>query len=484
VKKGSVIVAFVLIALLGAGVVGAGATASAPAKKRCHFVKKKVHGKIKRVRVCTKPKPKPKPKPAPTAKNVEISLDAGRGAEASIGSSGGTVSAESASGAKATLSIPAGALAEPTAVSLTPVASLRGISKISLLAAVELGPDGTALAAPATLSLELPSTPSRVFGIAWYGAGHNVHRYPIVRSGSRVTIRLTHFSGAGVATGDQSLLPQLETALTVSYAREVRPLMRQAETNDALFSQAFEAAFTWLRAVELVTLQDRFKTWIAEAQRSLRTMFATALAKASERCTQHDLTQLAWLAKLDQKAQSLGLDLSGPTGAERIERCARFRLEFETTATGTGNEATWSNHVRAAVPIVLAEVGYHGEGPLESLSLTATGCSTTEVTVDGPFVVDRLNMQLPTPNAPADLSVLIRPPIVHATGMCGPVPITLPGYWHVFVYFHRSEYADGFFRIGGWTWVGGEVVATKHYDSHEAELSEQTTLVLRHTPVP
>ena len=70
-KKGSIILALAIAVLLGAGVVGAGASGTDTAKKRCHFVKKKVHGKIKRVRVCTKPKPKP----APKVMNVSLSLD-------------------------------------------------------------------------------------------------------------------------------------------------------------------------------------------------------------------------------------------------------------------------------------------------------------------------------------------------------------------------------------------------------------------------
>ena len=104
-KQGSIILAFAIAVLLGAGVVGAGATETAPAKKRCHFVKKKVHGKIKRVRVCTKPKPKPKPK------NVSVSLDQGRQASASIGVSGGSITTAATGGVSVKLSIPAEALA-------------------------------------------------------------------------------------------------------------------------------------------------------------------------------------------------------------------------------------------------------------------------------------------------------------------------------------------------------------------------------------
>jgi len=61
-------VVLVMAAAIAAAVVGAAAprpngALSSTAKKRCHYVVKKVHGKKKRVRVCHKVKPKPKPKP-------------------------------------------------------------------------------------------------------------------------------------------------------------------------------------------------------------------------------------------------------------------------------------------------------------------------------------------------------------------------------------------------------------------------------------
>ena len=110
-KKGSIVLAVMLL-VLATGALGAGASGEAPAKKRCHFVKKKVHGKIKRVRVCTKPKPKPKPKPAPKATNVTLTLDGSHAATATVGKDGGTVETQTASGAHITLTIPAGALDE------------------------------------------------------------------------------------------------------------------------------------------------------------------------------------------------------------------------------------------------------------------------------------------------------------------------------------------------------------------------------------
>ena len=50
--------AFALLLVAPGDIAGA---PDAGAKKRCHVVIKKVHGKKKRVRVCTKPKPRPRP---------------------------------------------------------------------------------------------------------------------------------------------------------------------------------------------------------------------------------------------------------------------------------------------------------------------------------------------------------------------------------------------------------------------------------------
>lgn len=505
-KKGSTIVAVAVAVVVAVGAVGAGASGTVPAKKRCHFVKKKVHGKIKRVRVCTKPKPKPKPK------DVSLSLDRARRVEASIGSSGGSASASSASGARITLAVPAGALSEETKVTLTPVNALRGIGKVRLLAGVELGPDGTALAKTATLTFELPKSAKGAFGIAWFGAGHNVHRYPLGRSAATATIRLSHFSGAGVATGNTDLLPQLETALTVAYAREVRPLMRRAEVDDSLFTPAVEAAFRWLRATELVGLEARFKTWRAEAVASLKKIFANALDKASAGCTNHDLTQLERLAKLDRKAQSLGLDLVGLTGAERIDRCARFELDmdFDWVASldiesGDGSQVIRDSlHVTATrVPLGIGgELGViEGSGPLtptawhELFSLTTKDFSCSIETNGGASPKDplRVILELDASQAAPELYLLVDPGdlITPRSPGCGnpnpPPPAVYEGAWSVL--YGPQKRPDGRFRIHMTDFVGQEIYATFGPDTHSgiagpAGWSGTLSFVLRHMPAP
>ena len=146
-KKVSIILALAIAVLLGAAVVGAGASGTGAAKKRCHFVKKKVHGKVKRVRVCTKPKPKPKPAPKPV--NVSLSLDSAHASSAVVGAAGGNIEVHTAGGAQLTLRLPAGALADDTSITVTPVSRIGGLpAKLKLVSAVQFGPNGLALAKP------------------------------------------------------------------------------------------------------------------------------------------------------------------------------------------------------------------------------------------------------------------------------------------------------------------------------------------------
>ena len=194
-----------------------------------------MHGKIKRVRVCTKPKPKPKPKPAPKVLNVSLSLDSTHSTSVVVGKAGGTVTAHEADGSALTLSVPAGALASDTTISLTPIDSLRGLPKgLKLGGGVQFGPEGLALEHPATVSFVGGAGAK---GIAWFAAGKALSRYPSTRSGSTVTMRVTHFSGVGAVTGPASAyssIPAAIAALKVRYTSTVRPLLQQAVTNDAV----------------------------------------------------------------------------------------------------------------------------------------------------------------------------------------------------------------------------------------------------------
>jgi hypothetical protein len=390
-KQGSSILALAIAVLLCAGVVGAGASGTDAAKKRCHFVKKKVHGKIKRVRVCTKPKPKPKPK------NVSVSLDQGRQASASIGASGGSITAAATGGVSLKLSIPADALAAETKVTLTPVASVRGLPKgLTLLAGVQFAPEGLALDKRATVTIET-SKAAGAHAIAWFGLGQAVSRYPSSRSGNRIEIAIAHFSGVAAVRGSGSAwngLPDATAALRLRFATDVKPGLAGAAVQDPLTSSTFAAAFAWEREVELLGLGGKFEPEKALIRDALVKAISSAVEKSSTACSEgHDLTQVERLTRLDRIAELWGIQLPGGSGFSRAVKCAQFELEVEfeeatTVETSSATEHLRTHHelhVKAKAPLALT-TALEGESGLSvtkwiySMTLTSNGfsCSAKE----------------------------------------------------------------------------------------------------------
>jgi hypothetical protein len=138
--------------------------------------------------------------------SVEVSSDAG----ASVETSGGA-------GADFSLTVPDGAVLQPTAVSITPIVSL-GSSLLGsvFIAGVQMEPEGLTLFKPATLEITLPpGTPTDgIVGFASNGDGTDFHFVPATAFGSVVTLQISHFSTAGVAEScvamadEQLLSPQ------------------------------------------------------------------------------------------------------------------------------------------------------------------------------------------------------------------------------------------------------------------------------------
>lgn len=87
--------------------------------------------------------------------NLELSLDRDEARARTIGPAGGTISATGADAARYTLRLPKGALLGETRITMTPVRSLGGLPLDGgMVAAVHLEPDGLALMAPATLTID------------------------------------------------------------------------------------------------------------------------------------------------------------------------------------------------------------------------------------------------------------------------------------------------------------------------------------------
>jgi hypothetical protein len=132
---------------------------------------------------------------------VKPKLDRSAAASAEIGTAGGVIRARAANGTTYELEVPPGALASPETLTLTPVATLRGMPGGKNALAVQFAPDGLAFARPAKLRIDPPRRPGkRATGLAYSGSGADLTLAPASHQGGSLTVDVSHFSGAGATT--------------------------------------------------------------------------------------------------------------------------------------------------------------------------------------------------------------------------------------------------------------------------------------------
>ena len=135
-----------------------------------------------------------------TSLNIKPVLSEDDAYDAIIGPEGGTMIAEGPDLTVYTLTIPPGALVEPTEITMTPVKSAGGLPFVrGLVAGVHLAPSGTWFMRPARLSIRSPQNPpaAEVTPFEYGGQGENMYLTPYRMEGDRVVVFLDHFSGAG-----------------------------------------------------------------------------------------------------------------------------------------------------------------------------------------------------------------------------------------------------------------------------------------------
>jgi hypothetical protein len=148
------------------------------------------------------------PAPPPAASlpplSVTVTTDESRAATQVVPVEGGTLTATGADGTSFVLTMPANALVEPTEITMTPLTSMTGLlADDTLLAGVQLGPDGLALYDLATLEIKMPGYQAKdlEIGLAYSGDGEQLHAHPLDLDTSTLRMHLSHFSGAGAARG-------------------------------------------------------------------------------------------------------------------------------------------------------------------------------------------------------------------------------------------------------------------------------------------
>jgi hypothetical protein len=118
---------------------------------------------------------------------------------ATIGEQGGAITAQAGNGTRFTLTVPPLAVTSDTGITLTPITTIENLPLgATLVTALRLQPDGLEFLAPATLTIDLPAAaaPSGLFGLR-FADDWSFTLTPIAVTGTRLTMSIAHFSGAG-----------------------------------------------------------------------------------------------------------------------------------------------------------------------------------------------------------------------------------------------------------------------------------------------
>ena len=492
-----------LVLVLLTGTVGSAATAALDAgpahdaKKRCKIVKKKVHGHIKRVRVCTKPKPKP-------VKSVSLQLDTAHAVTKPIvAADGGSVTTTAGNGTKLTLTIPRDGLVADKTVTVTPVTALAGLPKGSrFFGGVQLAPEGAGLLKDATLTIETPAAPSakHLRAVGWQGEGKSPFPYKATRTGSAVQVKVIHFSGAGA--GDMEGWASLSLAFLRGTYPQVRQDMVAATTTDSVaFARgAIERWLAWDRQVELIFGEDLMASERKELREDLLPkVIKNMIEKSYARCrNQHNVVEeLAFLGGLQRQSQLLGLDALDALAKQRQEKCGTFELDFESVITWQASAGKAASDVRTHGLELGPKNEWTNEQALEYVSfdflpgVDPSPCTlATSKQVDEPFHAKIVSLgSAPTPEKPnPNIVVEIDTGKVSET-------ITISCPMNVVTTGHPAYWSSGIavlhglsrsFTIADWEYAGTALFARKTFTTSQptgdGTVSEQTTFDLRHTP--
>ncbi|MDP2684872.1 MAG: hypothetical protein Q8P20_07610 [bacterium] len=432
-----------------------------------------------------------------------------------------------------TLTVPADSFVMDKEINITPLRSITGSSfDDSMRAAVDLQPSGTEMILPSTLSfnLEQVNVSGKYVGFTYEEDGKNFHLYPITVADGIVTMNITHFSGYGVldisdAAVDSSLHAnpitqadyETQTAVTEGsvdvlkewFDNSVKKELAPAESNENLLKNAIRNYLSWLGQVQLYGHDDQFTSEDTEAQDSMAKGIVNAIDTSSEDCVNNsDPTEVDDMIFWAKGAMLLGLDDRGGLDIdiikEKVKSCAQFSLTLESTTEYFDTVIVESGSIPS---ITLNEdfsswVGT-GEHTEDSWTLVGDVCEpTTNVTF--PLNVGLGNISFTSGSAEIALIFEVDagqylPEYNHRCDYGAGSEGNFGGFGWLgdFDELHHDEYvgpemsvipnfewSETAYLIKNWEHVGSaDVFSKKVYNRTVEGTSEDTTLILRHTPV-
>jgi hypothetical protein len=480
----------------------------------------------------------------PAGLSVAARLDQSRAVSSDIPTTGGTISATAANGTVFTLTVPPDALLSEERITMTPVDAVDGLPLSGgLSAAVELAPTGLRLFQLATLTIApaaaIPIAEEITF--AWRGTGEEFFLYPPELGTPTISMKLMHFGGYGVGRGSaadqaaQQLRPpassedalsqrlqdlfanrrraqslglgshaedpadfyaRVEAELRAYYNSVLANELEVARTNCERGKAIAPKALSWARSAQLIGLGETFAGEIDNIMSALVDALVNCYNESFDKCVDnHDPAQVQQMLSYARQAALLGAD--DRIDHDKIERCARFELHFESAVEVT---ALHFHQVRATVPIRMEGLGHFaGSAPLESLKVEYIGpslapCTSTINEGSAAFEVVKLTIDINVYEGagppPEPLIMLYDPgdPDFTWTISCPPevpgFPQTFegPNWFDAYGFNHVNEFLSAnLIQARGWERVGGAVYARKTYQK-ASDFPETTFMDLKHTP--
>ena len=328
--------------------------------------------------------------------DVGIVLDSDNSVSRVISRDGGSLETIDADGVHYLLTIPENALAQPTEITLTPVAAIDGFPfSGGLKAAAHMEPSGQVLFAPAILEATHADhpEPGMAAGFAYHADGEDFHLRPVEYDGDTARFHILHFSGAGHGSGtrqerqeqgqrlpasqqqaiDQAMADTLDEYTADQQRGEERELTdeERAAVFELLTAQYYNTV--WARAMDALTappllycaLQE-YNLWrstvdhhwdklfpyfdvLTEMRLNVAQLlgqgFHNAIQTAAMDCStgldpRHAADMVAW----HQAFMFSGLGIEGGAQVDwgmvetSMKNCLRFELRFEATGDAVGAE--------------------------------------------------------------------------------------------------------------------------------------------------
>jgi CARDB protein len=393
-----------------------------------------------------------RPKPL----TVRMALDGARTARGTIGPAGGRLVAAGADGTVYTLSLPAGALAVATPVTMTPLASLAG-SPVTGSHGVDITPDGVHPYAPATLTIAPKAGPpaAKRAAFSFDGAGGEFHLHPSSVLNGGIALGVPRFGGYGVGLADlaarrriaaqhapTATIDQLSQALGVdggvsANARDAAAPQAAVAANSAFPRDQADslalatyygiqarlisgtvpevdsalADYTWWSALVdgLGHRSPELFAYRVEIQQQFVAAVTRATSNARVHCAgQSDLNGLAELLSLRSINAALpGVGLPESEISSAIRACLRFSLDYEAEVSENeaGGDVAGDIVVDSTKNIVSLSVDQGSSFVLTgSLPLTVTKYTFFD------YVCDQQGGTA-TPQAPGNVTIRLTPGI-------------------------------------------------------------------------